>query len=62
MKRKSYISIILVDAKALIKCFIVSGTTTVLMFSLRPESFIDITQAADLGMFIWSKINFRSKG
>lgn len=62
MKQKSSISVILVDAKALIKCLIASGTTTALMFCLRPETFIDVTQAADLGMFIWSGINFRSKG
>lgn len=39
------------DVKALIECLIALGTTTVLVFCLRPKTAVDITQAADLGMF-----------
>lgn len=52
MKQKSYLSIVLMDVKALIKCLIGSDTTTVLMFCIRPKTCSDIRQIADLGMFI----------
>lgn len=60
--QKSSIYIILMDIKALIKCLIALGTTTVLMLCLRPKTSIDVTLAAGLGMFIWARTNFKSKG